>query len=189
MVRLHRHLLEKKEDYRIGFVPDPVCWTEVPSTLKMLARQRARWQSGLADVLWQNRDMLFKQRYGRIGWFAIPYHWIFEWLAPLVELLGWVTIIAAASVGALSGEFFVKFLVFGYLLGTLISIGSVVIEEMTYHRYNDWRDLLRLISFCFLEHFPYRPLNTLWRVRGLWEYLSGRDTWRKIERVGFVEAR
>lgn len=189
VVRLHRYLLEKKEDYRIGFVPDPVCWTEVPSTLKMLARQRARWQSGLADVLWQNRDMLFNSRYGRIGWFAIPYHWIFEWLAPLVEVLGWATMIIAASIGVLSGEFFVKFLLFGYLFGTLISIGSVVLEEMTYHRYNDWRDLARLIAFCFLEHFPYRPLNTLWRVRGLWDYLSGRTTWRKIERTGFVEAK
>jgi len=51
VARLHRHLLEKKADYQIRFVPDPMCWTEVPSDLRSLGRQRARWQKGLLDVL------------------------------------------------------------------------------------------------------------------------------------------
>ena len=185
IVRMHRHLLEKNEEYRVGFVPDPVCWTEVPASLKSLAGQRARWQSGLTDVLWQNRDMLFNRRYGRIGLLALPYHWLFECLAPLMEVVGWGTMITAACLGLLSGKFFAEFLLFGYLFGTLISIGSVVIEEMTYHRYNESRDLWRLILACFLEHFPYRQLNALWRLRGLWEFLAGKTSWHKIERIGF----
>src|SRR5467141_1520580 len=70
VARLHRHMLENGADYHIRFVPDPMCWTEVPSDLKSLGRQRARWQKGLLDVLWPNRDMLFRPRYGRIGCFA-----------------------------------------------------------------------------------------------------------------------
>src|SRR5207302_2321293 len=58
VVRLHRHLREKGVDYCIQFVPDPVCWTEVPSDLRSLARQRSRWQKGMLDVLLPNRDML-----------------------------------------------------------------------------------------------------------------------------------
>lgn len=185
IVRMHRHLLEKNEEYRVGFVPDPVCWTEVPASLKSLAGQRARWQSGLTDVLWQNRDMLFNRRYGRIGLLALPYHWLFECLAPLMEVVGWGTMITAACLGLLSGKFFAEFLLFGYLFGTLISIGSVVIEEMTYHRYNESRDLWRLILACFLEHFPYRQLNALWRLRGLWEFVAGKASWHKVERIGF----
>ena len=30
-IRIHRHLRERGEPYRIGFVSDPVCWTEVPA--------------------------------------------------------------------------------------------------------------------------------------------------------------
>ena len=52
-------------------------------------------------------------------------------------------------------SFFIQFLLFGYVFHTLISIGSVLIEEMTYRRYNDWRDLSSLVCFCFLEHSPY----------------------------------
>ena len=185
VVRMHRHLRERNEEYRVGFVPDPVCWTEVPSSMKSLASQRARWQSGLTDVLWQNRDMLFNRRYGRIGFLALPYHWVFECVAPIVEVVGWGTMIAAACLGLLSGKFFVEFLLFGYLFGTLISIGSVLIEEMTYHRYNESRDLSRLILTCFLEHFPYRQLNSLWRLKGLWQYAAGKEAWPQIERIGF----
>jgi cellulose synthase/poly-beta-1,6-N-acetylglucosamine synthase-like glycosyltransferase len=47
VARLHQHLLDKNANYRIHFVLDPMCWTEVPSDLKSLGRQRARWQKGL----------------------------------------------------------------------------------------------------------------------------------------------
>ena len=185
VVRFHRRLLEENEDYRIAFVPDPVCWTEVPSNLKALARQRARWQNGLADVLWQNRKMLLNPRYGRVGLIALPYQWLFELFAPVMEVCGWMSMIAATVLGLLSASFFVAFVLLGYLLGTFVSIGSVLLEEMVYHRYNDWRDLTRLVGYCFLEHFPYRQMNTVWRLKGLWQFVTGRNAWQLIERVGF----
>lgn len=188
VVRLHRHLRDEGADYKIEFVPDPVCWTEVPSDLRSLARQRARWQKGLLDVLWPNRDMLFRPRYGRIGLLALPYLWVFELLAPAVELGGMVTIALAACLGALSREFFLQFLFFGYAFATVISIGSVLQEELTYKRYNDWQDVVRLVSYCFLEHFPYRQLHMCWRLQGLWQYLRGDVKWRPLKRQGVNSA-
>jgi cellulose synthase/poly-beta-1,6-N-acetylglucosamine synthase-like glycosyltransferase len=188
VARLHRHLRQQGSDYQIRFVPDPMCWTEVPSDLKSLGRQRARWQKGLLDVLWLNRDMLFRRRYGRIGCFAIPYLWLFELLAPVIEIGGIATIVLAACLGVLSREFFLQFLLFGYAFATVISIGSVLQEELTYKRYNDWQDVARLISYCFLEHFPYRQLHMIWRLQGLWQYLSGDNVWRPLNRKGLASA-
>ncbi len=185
VARLHKHLKEKNTDYRIEFVPDPVCWTEVPSDLRSLGRQRSRWQKGLADVLWRSRDMLFQTRYGRIGLFALPYLWIFELLSPIIELGGLVTIALAAMTGSLSRDLFLQFLIFGYAFATLISIGSVLQEEMTYKRYNDWRDVARLITYCFVEHFPYRQLHMFWRLQGMWQYLRGDVEWKPLKRQGF----
>jgi cellulose synthase/poly-beta-1,6-N-acetylglucosamine synthase-like glycosyltransferase len=187
VARLHRHLREKGEDYQIQFVADPVCWTEVPSDLRSLGRQRARWQKGLLDVLWPNTDMLFRPRYGRVGSLALPYLWLFELVAPLIELLGIVTIALAAWLGVLSREFFMQFLIFGYAFATVISIGSVLQEELTYKRYNDWKDVARLVSYCFLEHFPYRQLHMIWRLQGLWQYLRGDMAWRPLERKGLSQ--
>src|SRR6202171_2076406 len=189
VARLHRHMLEKGADYQIRFVPDPMCWTEVPSDLKSLGRQRARWQKGLLDVLWPNRDRLLRPRYGRIGCVAFPYLWLFELFAPVVEIVGIVTIVLAACLGVLSREFFLQFLIFGYAFATMISIGSVLQEEITYKRYNDWQDVIRLVSYCFLEHFPYPQMDMIWRLRGLWQYLRGDLVWKPMKRKGLDSAR
>lgn len=188
VTRLHRYLRDKKAKYQIQFIPDPVCWTEAPSDLKSLGSQRARWQKGLLDVLWPHRDMLFKPRYGRLGYIALPYLWIFELFAPVIELGGILTILLAAFTGALSREFFLQFLIFGYAFATVISVGSVLLEEFTYKRYNDWQDVIRLVSYCFLEHFPYRQLQLFWRLRGIWQYLRGDIAWGALRRNGLQSA-
>jgi len=188
VARMHRHLRQKNAEYQIHFVPDPMCWTEVPSDLKSLGRQRARWQKGLWDVLWSSRDMLFRPRYGRIGWFALPYLWLFELAAPVIEVGGLATIFLAAVLGVLSRGFFLQFLLFGYAFATVISIGSVLQEELTYKRYNDWQDVVRLVTYCFLEHFPYRQMHMVWRLRGMWQYLRGDNTWAPLKRKGLQSA-
>jgi cellulose synthase/poly-beta-1,6-N-acetylglucosamine synthase-like glycosyltransferase len=188
VARLHRHLLEKRADYRIDFVPDPMCWTEAPSDWRSLSRQRARWQKGLLDVLWLTRGMLFRRRYGRIGWFALPYLWMFEMAAPMVETLGLITIVLAAALGVLDRALCLQFLLFGYAFATVISIGSVLQEEITYKRYNDWQDVVRLVSYCFFEHFPYRQMHMFWRLQGIWQYLRGNNAWAQVKRKGLASA-
>jgi cellulose synthase/poly-beta-1,6-N-acetylglucosamine synthase-like glycosyltransferase len=183
VVRMHRHLQDQKKDYHISFVPDPTCWTEVPADLRSLARQRARWHKGLIDTLWPNRDMLFRPRYGRIGFLILPYMWLFEFFAPVVELIGYSTIILAFILGRLGRQFFILFLIFGYAFATLISIGSVLLEEMTYRRYGDWREVVRLLLYCLLEHFPYRQMTLIWRLQGIWQYLRGDLRWREMKRT------
>jgi cellulose synthase/poly-beta-1,6-N-acetylglucosamine synthase-like glycosyltransferase len=188
VTRLHRHLRDKREEYEIQFVPDPVCWTEAPSDLKSLRSQRARWQKGLLDVLWPQRSMLFRFRYGRVGFVALPYLWLFELFAPVVEVGGILTILLAACTGSLSHEFLLEFLIFGYAFATVISIGSVLLEELTYKRYNDWQDVFRLVTYCFVEHFPYRQLQMIWRLQGMWQYLRGDIAWGVLQRGGLQSA-
>src|SRR5260370_13051268 len=108
-----------------------MCWTEVASDLKYLGGQRASWQKGLLDVLWSNRDMLLRPRYGRLGFVALPYLWLFELFAPVVEIPGIATIILAACLGVLSREVFLQFLIFRYSFETLNSIRSLLQEEIT----------------------------------------------------------
>lgn len=185
VARMHRHLMDTGGKYRIAFVPDPVCWTEVPADVRSLGRQRARWQKGLIDVLWPNRDMLFRRRYGLFGAVALPYLWVFEFFAPFIELTGYSTIFIALVLGRLSHAFFAEFLIFGYLFAAMISVGAVLQEEVTYRRYNDWKDVARLIVYCFLEQIPYRQLQLYWRLQGTWQYFRGDVSWRPMKRVGF----
>jgi len=188
VVRLHRYLREQGMEYHISFVPDPTCWTEVPADLKSLARQRARWQQGLMDTLWRNRDMLLRRRYGRIGLFLLPYMLVFELAEPVMELAGYLTIVIAALMGSLSPRLAFEFLLFGYAFATALSVGGVLLEEITYRRYANWRDVLRLLVFCFLEHFPYRQLNLLWRLQGLWRHFRRNTAWGELKKTGLPGA-
>ena len=128
--------------------------------------------------------MLFRPRYGRVGCLALPYLWLFELMAPVIELGGMATIALAACFGALSRQLLVEFLLFGYAFATVISIGSVLQEEITYKRYNDWQDVARLVTYCFLEHFPYQQMHMIWRLQGLWQYLRGDMVWKELKRQG-----
>jgi cellulose synthase/poly-beta-1,6-N-acetylglucosamine synthase-like glycosyltransferase len=185
VVRLHRHMLEQKQDYLIAYVPDPVCWTEVPADTSSLRKQRGRWQKGLLDTLWQNRDMLCNPRYGRFGTLSLPHLWLFELLAPIVECFGYFTITLAFALDMISREFFIQFLIFGYIFATMISIGSVLLEEITFKRYNHPWDVVRLLFFCLFEHIPYRQFHMLWRLEGIWQFFRGDIHWGQMVRAGF----
>src|SRR5690349_21495968 len=90
VIRLRRHGFETGGPSDADFVPDPVAWTEVPESAKVLGRQRDRWHRGLADVLWRHRKVLFNRRYGAMGWVAYPYFVFVELLAPIIEAIGLV---------------------------------------------------------------------------------------------------
>ena len=80
VVRMHRLWREAKRRYQIVFVPEPVCWTEVPETLRVLKRQRNRWQRGTVDSIGMHKRMLLNPRYGVVGLFGMPYFFLFEML-------------------------------------------------------------------------------------------------------------
>jgi cellulose synthase/poly-beta-1,6-N-acetylglucosamine synthase-like glycosyltransferase len=100
VVRLHKRFRQQRKPYNIRFTPDPICWSEVPSDLGTLRRQRNRWHRGLWETLWTHRTMLFNPRYGRLGMVAVPYFWIFEALAPVIEISGYVLVVVGMSPGS-----------------------------------------------------------------------------------------
>ena len=186
VVRMPRYLREHQRKYEMHFLADPVCWTEVPESLKTLGRQRNRWQRGLIDSLRIHRKMMLNPRYGLIGMVAFPYFVFFEMLAPIVEMSGYIIIPLSFALGIVNFPFFALFLTVAILIGVILSTGSVVLEELSFRRYPKTSDLLRLVVFGFLENFGYRQLTSWWRLKGFWDYFRGNTAWGKMERKGFT---
>ncbi len=189
VVRLHEYMRSRKRKYRIVFVPDPVCWTEVPESLKVLNRQRNRWHRGLVRTLWDNKRMMLNPRYGAVGMFAFPYFFFFEMLGPFVEVVGYAVVILSFLLGILNLEFFLLFLGVAILYGVFLSIAAILLEEISFRRYPGWLDLTKLVVFGILENFGYRQLNSAFKVKAFWDVLLRRRSWGKMERAGFREAR
>ena len=186
IVRLHRYAREKKIKYDIAFVPDPVAWTECPENMRVLSNQRDRWQRGLIETLFKHRIMLFNPTYGRGGLMAYPYYFFFEMLGPIIEVLGYVSVIALALMGRLSPGFAVAFLLIAFVYGSIISVFAVALEELTFRRYQRMSDLIWLMITAVFENIGYRQLVTFWRMRGTLRRVFSRKTrWGKMERKGF----
>jgi len=185
VVRLHRRFREMEKPYRIAFVPEPVCWTEVPETLEMLSRQRSRWHRGALETFATHHDMLFNPRYGRAGMLGMGKVFFFDVLAPVVELAGYILMPLLWLMGLLSFDFFAAYLAVAFAFGVAISVGSLAIEEAELRRFPSARDLIILAGAAVLENFGYRQLNSWWRIKGMWQWLRGDRSWGSMTRKGF----
>jgi len=186
VARLRRQGIEDGTPSRVEFIPDPVAWTEVPESLRVLGRQCDRWQRGLADVLWRYRDVPLRPRYGTLGLVAFPYFILVELLAPLIEVVGLLGLGAALAVGAVDGSFALLFFLVAYGFGILLSLLTLVLDELSFQRYERIRDRLMLVPWTVLESLGYRQLTAYWRLRGLVKFLRGRTDWGVMTRTGFA---
>ncbi len=188
VVRMHRRLRETGRPYRVAFVPDPVCWTECPETLSGLRRQRERWQRGLGETLAHNQAMLANPRFGRIGLFAMPYYMLFEYLAPIMEVAGFVILPVGWALGLLDHRLFLLFVGAALAYGLCLSLATLLLEQLSFRRYREPRHLLRLAWVAVLENFGLRQLHSWWRLVALITWRGRPQTWGSAPRQGFQTA-
>jgi cellulose synthase/poly-beta-1,6-N-acetylglucosamine synthase-like glycosyltransferase len=184
VVRLHKHFRKQGKPYSIRFTPDPICWTEVPSDLSTLRKQRNRWHRGLCETLWKHKDMFFNPRYGRLGMVAVPYYWFFEALAPLVELSGYAIVVVGMFTGFLSPRFAVMFVILAVLYGMLLSQLAAGIETFLSNRYPRMRDRALIFLAAFLEFLGYRQLLAFERVLATLQVQVKKGKWGRMKRKG-----
>jgi len=185
IMRLRTRSYERKVCHRVEFIPDPVAWTQVPESLRALGGQRDRWHRGLAEVLWRYRRALLNPRYGALGMVVFPYFLFVELLAPAVEALGLLVIIAGFALGIVNLPFASLFLLVAYGYGLILTASTLVMEEVNYHRHDGFKDRLLLVTWAILENFGYRQINVFWRLKGLVRFVLGRTDWGAIERQRF----
>jgi cellulose synthase/poly-beta-1,6-N-acetylglucosamine synthase-like glycosyltransferase len=180
IVKLHKYCRDQDRDYKVKFISDPICWTEVPVTLKMLARQRRRWHLGLIETVMKYKRLLFNGKYGTLGTLVMPYYLLVELLSPIVEILGYVSIIIAAILGVLSLRFFLLFLVLAIFYGIFLSTSGVFLEEITYRRYPKWSHFFTLLLYGIIENLGYRQINSFFRVQAFFQYLRKKNEWEHV---------
>lgn len=185
LLRIHLYAKKHEKDYHVAFLPDPVCWTEAPEDLKTLGNQRSRWQQGLGESLWKSRRILFSRWGGRIGWIALPYLWLFELFSAPLELLGYLCLVLGLAFGVLEPDMVVLFFGVSIVYSFTLTLGSVVIEEVTFNRYTRNRDFIKLFIGAIIEQLGFRQFHLIWRTRGMIRWLRKHHAWGDMKRVGF----
>jgi cellulose synthase/poly-beta-1,6-N-acetylglucosamine synthase-like glycosyltransferase len=181
---LHRYLREKKWKYRMVFTTDPVCWTEAPHTVRMLARQRRRWHLGLMQTVMKHNKLIFSPKYGLLGMVSMPFHAYVEAIGCVVEAFGYIIVPFSFLLGAMPFSLFLLILFLAIAYGTLLSMASVLLEETTLRRYPKLRHVFILMYYSVLESVGYRQMVTFFRAHGILRYFSGGRKWEMVVHKG-----
>ena len=161
--------------WRIVYEERARAWTEAPSTLAELWRQRYRWCYGTLQSIWKHRGAAFSGHGGRLGRIGLPYLLVFQVLLPLLA--------PVVDVFALYGMLFLNPVVVGaYWLGftlvqTLIAVYAFRLD----------RERLGPLATVPLQQFVYRQVMYLVVLQSVLSALVGtRLRWHKLRRTGAV---
>ena len=166
----------QRAGWRVVYQDAAIAWTEAPSTVGDLWRQRYRWCYGTLQSVWKHRRAVIEGR--SIGLIGLPYALVFQVIValfgPIVDvaaLYGLATSQAPAVAGA--------WLAF--------TVAQLVLAAFAFRLD---RELLRPLWAVPLQQIVYRQLMYLVVVQSVAAALAGtRLRWHKLRRLGFASAR
>ena len=184
IVRMRRYMEENKMPYKVTFIPDPLCWTEAPGNYKILGRQRNRWTRGTIETLRMHKIMFFNPKYGLLGMVSYPYWFFFEFLAPVIEFIGFGFFLFFAFLGFIQWSSFFILLACILLFGFLYSVFAILMEVLTYNQYKKRKDIFKLIITALLEPFLFHPFVVWSAIKGNIDYIRKKNSWGVMTRQG-----
>ena len=187
IIRMVGYCCDFGRKYRIVQVPAVNCWTEVPPNIRVLYRQRTRWGRGLIETFVRHRRFLFNRRYRQLGLVTLPYVLIFEFLAPVIEFIGFWVLLYQAFTGAIN---WTSAAVIFMGLYTFCIILSLVVMFNDYTLGGSFRrpqSYLWVLGAALLEPFLYHPLTVIFSLKGYSNYIfNKRADWGEMSRAGYA---
>ena len=189
IVRMRRYMEEKKLKYKVAYIPDPLCWTEAPDNYKIFISQRNRWTRGTIETLRKHRKIGFNRKYSSMGTLSYPYWFLFERMAPIVEVLGVIYFSYLIFRNQVRWDYTIAFILLAYLFTVLFSITAIISEELTYHQYKKKGTGFKMIMIAFLEPFVIHPFILYAAIAGNKDYyFNKKKKWGAMTRKGMAKA-
>ena len=177
----------QRAGWRVLFDAEAVAWTEAPTTLKGLARQRFRWAFGTLQCLWKHRSAMLNPRNGALGLVAFPQVALFQillsLLSPFVDLLFvwqlvWTGLDYLQHRDHFMPDNLIRTSIF-LALFTLVDIGAAMLA-LAFERSEDWR----MLAWLPLQRFGYRQIMYYVVARSVLSALAGPlVSWGKLDRT------
>jgi cellulose synthase/poly-beta-1,6-N-acetylglucosamine synthase-like glycosyltransferase len=186
IIRMRKVMHERGEKFRIKYIPESLCWTEVPSDKTIFLRQRMRWARGLVQTLYLHRAIFFNKKYGNTGMIGFPYFVFCEFLVPILEVIGVIVIILDVIFFDINYDFLIVVSLFIYLFYTTITLISVYLDQFVERQYSSVKEIVTLITMVFIEPFVYHPINVYASIKGYWNFFRQKElSWGAMTRQGF----
>ena len=109
-------------------------------------------------------------------------------MAPYAEALGLVFVLVMALFGLSNWPFFFTLILLVYCFAITISVFSILMQELTYHKYESVSDILQLVQTALLEPILYHPRTVYWSMKGNYDHFMGTNKgWGEMTRKGFAK--
>ena len=163
-----------RSPWRVVYAPDALAWTEAPSTLGQLWRQRYRWSYGTMQAMWKHRRSVIESgQSGRFGRYCLTYLALFHVLLPLIA-----PVVDVFSVYGLVFLNPVKVALFWLSFTAIQALAGGYALRLDGER-------LRSLWLLPLQQVVYRQLMYLVTIQSVITALLGtRQRWQVIRRVG-----
>ncbi|MEO7617570.1 MAG: glycosyltransferase [Candidatus Saccharibacteria bacterium] len=84
----------KEAGYRIVYDSEAIAYTEAPSSIGDLLKQRFRWTFGTMQAVWKHRKSIFNPKQGTLGMIGLPYLFFFQIVFPVISPLFDIAVIS-----------------------------------------------------------------------------------------------
>lgn len=186
VTRMRKYMNDNKLPFSIEYIPESLCWTEVPSTKEVLIRQRVRWARGLIQTLSLHKNVFFNPKYGITGFLVFPYFFFFEFLVPILELIGVIILILSFFIIDLNYMDYFYLSAILYLFYLIITFISILLDEMIYKNYDNTKEIMILILMAIIEPFCYHPITVYASLKGYYHFFTQKEQkWGNMQRQGF----
>jgi hypothetical protein len=167
-----------RRGWRVVYEPEAIAWTEAPTGLGQMWRQRYRWCYGTLQSIWKHRDTIVQAgAAGRLGRRGIPYLLLFQVLLPLLA-----PVVDVAAVFSLFTADHRTLLLTWLAFLVVQYIGAVYAFRLDGER-------LRSLWALPLQQVVYRQLMYLVVIQSVASAFYGvRLRWHKLRRTGDLEA-
>lgn len=183
VVKLHMFCRNNNKKYSLRYEPNAVCWSQAPSSLRDLMKQRRRWYLGLFQSMVKYYQVFANLRYGLISFISYMYYLLFELLSPIIEIFGIFTMLLSWSFGLLNVPFMIKFFLLYGLYGAILTITAFFQRIYTQNLKISLSDALKAVLMCLLESLFFRYVLSFVRMTSFIGYKKKKMQWGAIRRV------
>lgn len=186
ITRMRAYMHENKKEFEIKYIPESLCWTEVPDDKKVFLRQRVRWARGLIQTLFVHRKLFLNPKYKKTGLIAFPYYVFCEFLVPTLEVIGLIFILLNLYFFGINLPFLLIVALSVYSFYVVITLISIFLDQMIHKQYSNQKEVIMLLLMVFIEPIIYHPINVYASLKGYLYFLIKKEkNWGNMSRKGF----
>lgn len=165
-----------KAGMKVIYLEKAVAYTEVPTKLKPLFKQRLRWGRGHAESFGKHKDLLFstKKEHNKIfSWAFMPLIAFHEWTSLIVIILRYILYTYCILFGANELLAFI-------IIINMITVGIALLND------KESRKLVLLSPIIWIIYLPLLTIATAAITKATYQVVRGKEAeaWQRWERQG-----